>query len=246
MLQDGNRATASFKNPVYITIDGIGNMYVTDEGFDKVKQETYNVIRKISPQGIVTTMKDSGSDNPFRSHWIRGIVCDKENNLYVCALAFSSCIKKITPDGIITTLTGKCDATKITAVYKQGDIKAAQIVCPTGLAINKKGELFFSDVRLHRIVKIADNKVATVAGNNKITSGNSAGGADPGYADGKGSQALFYNPSGIAFDAGGNLYIVDGSSRPNSYIRKLSTSGIVSTFCMHVWNPKTQQYEEAD
>jgi DNA-binding beta-propeller fold protein YncE len=247
IIQDGDRSTASFRRPEFITIDNNGNIYVTDQGFDKTKQEDYNVIRKITTRGIVTTLKAApGSADDFRSHWIRGLVCDEEGNLYVCALGFSSCIKKITPDGTITTLTGNCDAKKITAIFKEGDIRTAQIVCPTGLAINNSGELFFSDVRLHRIVKIADNKVITVAGNSKITSGNIAGGADPGYADGKARQALFYSPAGIAFDRAGNLYIVDGSSRNNSYIRKLSTDGTVSTFCKHLWNPKTQQYEEAD
>ena len=147
---------------------------------------------------------------------------------------------------MITTVTGRCDATKITAIFKEGDIHTAQIVCPTGIAINKNGELFFSDVRLHRIIRIANNKVTTIAGNSVITHGNIAGGADPGYADGKAKEALFYSPAGIAFDKDGNLYIVDGSSRPNSYIRKLSPAGIASTFCMHSWNPKTQQYEQAD
>jgi hypothetical protein len=51
---------------------------------------------------------------------------------------------------------------------------------------------------------------------------------------------------GIAFNYAENLYIVDGSSRNNSYIRKLSPDGIVSTFCKHVWNSKTSQYEEAE
>ncbi len=39
---------------------------------------------------------------------------------------------------------------------------------------------------------------------------------------------------------------MDGTGRNNSYIRKLSTDEILSAFCKHIWNPKTQQYEEAD
>jgi hypothetical protein len=57
---------------------------------------------------------------------------------------------------------------------------------------------------------------------------------------------MFDIPAGLFFDKTGNLYIVDGSGRNNSYIRKLSTDGIVSTFCKHTWNPKTQQFEGAD
>lgn len=56
----------------------------------------------------------------------------------------------------------------------------------------------------------------------------------------------FDGPNGIAFDRNGNLYIVDGGNRNNSYIRKLSLDGIVTTFCKHVWNPAISQYEEAN
>ena len=86
-----------------------------------------------------------------------------------------------------------------------------------------------------------------MAGCGKISfSGNPAGAAEPGETDGKALQALFNLPMGIAFDKAGNLYIVDGSGRNNSYIRKLSTDGTVSTFCKHFWNDRTQQYEETD
>ena len=86
-----------------------------------------------------------------------------------------------------------------------------------------------------------------MAGSGKISfSGNIAGAAEPGERDGKALQAMFHTPTAIAFDRAGNLYIVDGSSRNNSYIRKLSPNGTVSTFCKHSWNDKTQQYEQAD
>jgi sugar lactone lactonase YvrE len=247
VMQDGNSLTASFYRPEYIAVDNTGNLYVTDEGFDKIQNVSYNVIRKITPQGAVTTLKAGpGDTNPFHSHWIRGLVCDKDRNLYICALGFSSCIKKISPDGVITVLTGNCDATKITAIFKEGDINKAQIVCPTGIAINKQGQLFFSDARLHRIIRITNDKVTTVAGNSKITHNNVAGGADAGYADGPAKLALFDGPYGIAFDAADNLYIVDRGGSVNSYIRKLTPNGMVTTFCKHDWNPKTQQYEEPD
>ena len=250
-VKDGNRETASFLHLGNIAIDNKGNIYVTDyaPGKDWVPGRIANsgvyLIRKITAQGFVTTLKD-GNNSELLLRYPRGLACDKEGNLYVCASS-SHCIKKINPAGIITTVAGQCDKTIYHSVYKEGDINTAVLTTPSGIAIAKNGDIYISDERLFRIIKIANNKVSTVAGNGKISfTGNIAGAAEPGETDGKAKQALFHTPTGIAFDREGNLYIVDGSSRNNSYIRKLSPDGIVTTFCKHVWNPKTQQYEEAD
>lgn len=249
--KDGDKTTASFLHIENIAIDNRGNIYVTDYAPGKdwrpgvVANSSYYFIRKITAQGIVTTLQN-GNSGPLTLQYPRGLACDKEGNLYVCA-SNSHCIKKISPDGVITTAAGQCDKTIYRSVYKEGSTTTAVLTSPSGIAIAKNGDIYISDNRLHRIIKIANNKVTTVAGIGKISfTGNIAGAAEPGERDGKALQAMFYTPTGIAFDKAGNLYIVDGSSRNNSYIRKLSPNGTVSTFCKHEWNDKTQQYEQAD
>ena len=249
--QDGDRTTASFLHLENITVDNKGNIYVTDYAPGKdwrpgmVVNSSYYFIRKISAQGMVTTMQNE-NNGALILQYPRGLACDAAGNLYVCAVS-SHCIKKITPDGIITTVAGQCDKTIYHSVYKEGNINTAVLTTPSGIAIAKNGDIYISDERLYRIIKIADKKVTTVAGCGKISfTGNIAGAAEPGEKDGKALQALFQTPTGIAFDKAGNLFIVDGSSRNNSYIRKLSTDGMVTTFCKHAWNSKTSQYEEAD
>ena len=249
--EDGDRTTASFLHLENIAVDNKGNIYVTDYAPGKdwrpgmVVNSSYYFIRKISAQGMVTTMQNENT-GALTLQYPRGLACDAAGNLYVCASS-SHCIKKITPDGIITTVAGQCDKTIYRSVYKEGNITTAVLTTPSGITIAKNGDIYISDERLYRIIKIADKKVTTVAGCGKISfTGNIAGAAEPGEKDGKALQALFQTPTGIAFDKAGNLFIVDGSSRNNSYIRKLSTDGMVTTFCKHVWNPKTSQYEEAD
>ena len=250
--KDGDRTTASFLHLGAIALDNKGNMYVTDyaPGKDWVPgkgsgSSKYFFIRKITPSGIVTTLKD-GNKSPFTfPSDPGGIICDANNNLYICIHA-SQCIKKITPDEIVTTVAGQCGKT-FNSYYKEGSTAIAVLSTPIGIAIAKNGDIYFSDASLSRIFKIADNKVITVAGCGKMDfDGNPYGVTEPGEKDGKALQATFDIPAGIVFDKTGNLYIVDGSGKTNSYIRKLSTNGIVSTFCKHKWNPKTQQYEEAD
>lgn len=250
-VKDGNRLTASFLNLDYITIDNNGNIYVTDyePGKDwrpgQSANSSYYRIRKITSDGIVTTLQNENA-GPLVLQYPRRMACDKAGNLYVCASS-SHCIKKITPAGIITTAAGQCDKTIYRSVYKEGNISTAVLTTPSGIAIADNGDIYISDERLNRIIKIADNKVTTVAGCGKISfTGNIAGAAESGEKDGKAKQALFDSPTAIAFDRSGNLYIVDGSSKQNSYIRKLSADGMVSTFCKHSWNPKTEQYEATD
>lgn len=244
--RDGDRLTAAFVNLENIAIDNKGTIYVTDYEWSNNRGSTgYYFIRKITAQGIVTTIKDANGE-ALRLHYPRGLACDKEGNLYVCA-SVSHCIKKISPTGFITTLAGQCDKTVFNSVYKEGPVSTAVLTDPSGIAIAPNGDIYFTDSRLQRVIKIANNKVTTVAGTGKFNfSGNPAGAAEPGYADGKAVSARFDSPRGIAFDRNGNLYIIDRSSSNNSYIRKLSTEGMVTTFCKHEWNPKTSQYEEVE
>jgi hypothetical protein len=242
-LRDGDRMTAAFWNMENIALDNNGTMYVTDYAQAGANTGEY-CIRKISADGYVTTIKNA--DSIFTLKYPRGLGCDAAGNLYVNA-SVSHCIKKISPSGIITTVAGQCDKTKFNSIYKEGDIKTAVLTCPSGMAIAKNGDIYITDSRLQRIIKIGGNKVTTAAGTGKFNfSGNPAGAAEPGYADGKALTARFDSPNGIAFDRNGNLYIIDRSSSNNSYIRKLSPDGIVTTFCKHEWNPKTSQYEEAE
>jgi tetratricopeptide (TPR) repeat protein/sugar lactone lactonase YvrE len=244
-IKDGNRNMAGFKRPGAITVNRNGTIYVADEIFDKAANRTFNIIRKISPSGEVTTITNEDG-RLFRSHSIGGLVCDKAGNLYVSAVAWSSSIKKITPDGRITTVAGVYNEdSKNRAFFKEGDIRSARIVKPHALAINPAGEIFFSDPWLHRILKISNNQVMIVAGGGgqSATGANYiGGGGGGGYADGKGKQASFESPNGIAFDKTGNLFVVDVSS--NSYIRKLTKDGMVTTFCKQAYNPLTKQYED--
>jgi sugar lactone lactonase YvrE len=249
--KDGDQANASFLHLENITIDNNGTIYVTDYAPGKdwrpgmVSNNSYYFIRKISPQGVVTTIQN-GNAGALTLQYPKGLACDAAGNLYVCCNA-SHCVRKITPEGIITTVAGECDKTVLNSVYKEGPVATAVLTTPSGIAIAKNGNIYITDTRLHRIIKIANNRVTTVAGTGKFDfADNPAGAAEPGERDGKALQAMFESPAGIAFDKAGNLYIVDRSSRNNSYIRKLSPDGMVTTFCKHVWNEKTQQYEAAD
>ena len=94
---------------------------------------------------------------------------------------------------------------------------AARFNHPDGIAIDGFGNLYVVDKLNSTIRKITPSGVvSTFAGVAKIT----------GSADGKGSAARFYNPSGITIDAAGNLYVADSL---NDTIRKITPDGMVTT-----------------
>ena len=226
VIKDGPLSVASFKKPVFIAIDRNKNIYVTDEGGDERNNTEYGVIRKISAQGEVSTLKDQ---NAHELHFdAAGMVCDNDGNIFVCDRT-GRCIKKIGPDGYVSVLGGLCGKRKTDPIYKEGNIQTAEFMEPWYITLGKEGEIYFSDIRLNRIIKLADKKISTLAGNSKIDMqhSNIQGYSEAGYKDGPAGNALFNEPMGILFDKKGNLFIADGM---NHCVRKLSTDGLVSTY----------------
>jgi sugar lactone lactonase YvrE len=206
---NGKGNTASFANMIGVAADEKGNLFVADSH--------NNLIRKISAEGIVTTVAGNGSEgsvdgkadtasffNPA------GIAVDKKGNVYV-ADTHNSLIRKISPDGFVSTFAGK-------RIYKSipGVDSTVRFDNPSGIAVDKEGNVYVADWANDMIRKISpEGKVTNIAGNN-----------DRGSKDGRGSSASFYLPGGIAVDSAGTIYVADTY---NNMIRKISPEGVVTT-----------------
>ena len=209
--QDGPAALAQFNSPHGIAIDGLGNCYVSD--FNN------HGIRRISAAGMVVKIAGDGGpsyfDHPngllssftFPYH----LTLDAAGNLYVADFGNGS-IRKILPSSSVSTLAGNGRNG-----YQDGLGPVARFNSLTGITIDAAGNLYVVDGSNFRIRRVdAAGNTTTIAG-----SGIS------GTADGPAATAQFREPSGIARDAAGNLYIAD---RIAHRIRKLSPTGIVSTY----------------
>ncbi|MBI3417814.1 MAG: VCBS repeat-containing protein [Verrucomicrobia bacterium] len=210
--QDGAASSALFKYPSDLVFDNQGNLYVAEEGNP--------TIRKIAPDGTVSTLAGSatssgtvdGTGSAARFSLLAGIALDNQGNLIV-ADSIGHTIRKVTPAGVVTTIAG----IPLQNGTADGQALQAQFDHPGGVAVDAAGTVFVGDYYNHAIRMItAAGTVSTLAG----LAGTS------GSADGVGSSARFNYPFGIALDASGNLFVSDDS---NDTIRMVTPGGQVTT-----------------
>ena len=113
-------------------------------------------------------------------------------------------------DGAFQVLAGGTEG------FADGQGAAAKFNTPSGIALDAQGNLYVADTGNHAIRRInAQGQVITLAGD-----------GTPGFADGKGAQARFNGPMGVAVAADGRVYVADTW---NDRIRVIATDGTVST-----------------
>jgi len=221
VLGDGGPATsAMFNGPVGVAVDATGNLYITDAGNQR--------IRKVNAAGYISTIAGtggccgfSGAGGPATAAMINSpydIKLDGAGNVYFSDYGVPY-ICKINAAGILSVLSGTG-----TGGFSGdgGAATAAKIKGPRGIALDPSGNLYFADGLNLRIREI------NTAGNiNTIAGGNQLG--DQGFA-GDGASAYlaeFNTSSGVWTDPAGNVYVADGG---NSRIRKISTTGVITTW----------------
>lgn len=144
-------------------------------------------------------------------NWPLAVAMDGTGNLYVTD-SRNQAIRKISPAGVVSTFAGSGYAG-----YVNGTGTGASFRNPAGLAIDAYGNVYVADQQNHAIRKITPGGVVTTV----------AGNGTAGFTNGSGTSARFNLPADICIDASGNLYIGDSN---NNRIRKITTSGIVSTY----------------
>ena len=213
---DGGQATAAqLTLPLDVTVDAAGNAYIADWSSSRV--------RKVSPSGVISTfagtgtMGFSGDGGPASAAQIieaAGVATDAAGNVYVADFD-NHRVRKINTAGIISTYVGTGSP------GYSGDgfpATAAQIGSPWGLTVDGAGNLYVSDEYQHRIRKVNSAGIISTY----VGTGVSGFSGDGGPA----TAAQIGQPSYMATDAAGNLYIADYD---NSRVRMVTPSGIIST-----------------
>jgi len=118
------------------------------------------------------------------------------------------------------------------AGYLNNDAKKALLNRPSGVAMDKEGNIFVADTKNHVIRKIGkDGRVSTFAGTGKS-----------GFLDGPKEKALFSHPGGLVFGADGTLYVADTT---NHRIRKIDKKGLVTTLAGRYLGHRDGQGDQA-
>jgi sugar lactone lactonase YvrE len=210
---DGGPATnARMTNPVGVLFDSAGNIFFADSGSSRV--------REVNLSGIISTLVQDMSA-------VTGMAFDGGGNLYIVA-EIEHAVYQMPPGGSANKIvgtgirTGSIDGQGGDPRDDLGDGRQAlscSLNFPTGVALDANGNLYIADKNNYRVRKVdhVTGIISTIAGTGVAGSSGDGGPA---------TSAQLNQPSGLALDSQGDLYIAEeGGNR----VRKVSPSGIIST-----------------
>ena len=239
---DGILATEAYFEPRAVTVDPAGNLYIgagqllkvttqgllyhlggNDIGFPNgvggvaidadgsvfVTEPERNLVKKLAPDGTVTIIP-SNVDYPHH------LSIDAAGNLYV-ADTDRNRIARIAPSGGVSTVAGSGDFYRFGFSGDGGPAAGAGLSFPRSVAVDSAGNIVVADTGNHRVRKITNGIIDTIAGNGSWSFSGDGGPA---------TVAQLGGPAGIAFDEVGNLYFSDLG---NHRIRRISREGNITT-----------------
>ncbi|MCO4763354.1 MAG: SMP-30/gluconolactonase/LRE family protein [Myxococcales bacterium] len=190
---DGAGTSARFSSPEGVAVSAAGVVYVAD---------TYNHrIRRITPNGVVTTLAGTGSAGftnglgaKARFYYPRGLTVQLDGSVLV-ADTNNHRIRRVRTDGVVSTFAGSGSTGLL-----DGSVSSARFYYPYDVTVGPGSSVYVADTSNRRIRKIAAGKVTTFSG-----SGSS------GYLDGPPKTARFSSAYGIAVDVKGRPWVSDYS-----------------------------------
>jgi trimeric autotransporter adhesin len=210
---DGGTATsAQLNTPTGVSVDTSGNVYIADQGNNRVRKISGTTITTFAGNGVLGFSGDGGAATSANLHGPTSVAVDGSGNVYI-ADTFNNEIRKVS-GGTISTFAGT-----LAASYSGdgGAATSAAVNAPMGIAVDATGKVYIADTANNRVRQVSGGVITTLAGNGLAGfSGDSASAA----------TALLAQPSGVAVDSSGNLYVADTA---NHRVRKITTGGIIST-----------------
>ncbi len=213
---------ASFKEPKAVAVDDTGNVYIADCNNNKIRKiDTAGVVHTIAGNGDATYYGDNVPASGAKLNKPSGLAIDPRDGSLVIADTYNNYVRRITPDGIIHNVAGNG------VPGFGGDnsvvIAASQVNNPTGVVVDRHGNLFIADQINNRVRKLDTlGRMSTVAGTGRPESGGDGGSA---------LEAMLFLPTAVSVDTLGNLFVAEKKNK----IRYVYLDTIPSEFGMDVF-----------
>ena len=213
---DGGQATSAMISTANgIAVDSAGNLYIADTNNQRIRKITVST-------GMITTVAGSGVSGPSGDGGLaiyaqlrnpNAVAFDSSGNMYI-ADSSNYRVRKVDTSGTITTVAGNGNC-----CYSGGVATSAMLNFVNDVAVDATGNIYVAEANNNRLRKV------TTAGTITNLVGNGVRGfsGDGGPA----ITAMLSYPSGVAVDSSGNVYVAD---QYNSRVRKVTSSGTISTF----------------
>jgi sugar lactone lactonase YvrE len=205
---DGGPATEALLDyPSGVAMDSKGNLFIADQDNDR--------IRKVDKDGTISTVAGTGSPSGTRLDSPVDVVVDRQDNLYVAEYDGDRVVR-IDGAGALSLVAG----TGETGFSGDGGpATQADLSSPAGVHVTADGTVYIADLDNARVRKVSpDGIISTVAGTGTVGSDGDGGPA---------ASAQLTEPSTVAVDDTGAVYIGDGEA---GRVRRVDPSGTITTF----------------
>jgi uncharacterized protein (TIGR03437 family) len=201
-------------NPTGVAVDSAGGVYVSDSIFNSIQKIVGGIATTVAGTSNPGFGGDGGPATDALLDSPTGITIDSSGNLYIADTG-NNRVRRVS-NGIITTVAGNGTAG---FCGDNGLATDARLSAPYGVAVDSSGSLYIADTGNHRIRRVSNGMITTIAGN-----GIAGFDADD---NGPAAASALNSPKSVAVDTAGSIYIADTR---NNRVRALTSVGVPTAF----------------